>query len=429
MLKIFFFLYRWEIIIIFFFFLFFFFFFSRDYKLFLITNVFELDDIRISLIFLTILIIILSLLRRIKVKWNNNYSSFFLLNFIILLINLILRFSFSNYLFFYLRFEVSLLPTFFLILGWGYQPERIRAGIYIFIYTFLASLPLLLMILIIKYKKCRDYIREIIIIKDSYNFIFFFLIAFIVKFPIYILHIWLPKAHVEAPIAGSIILAGILLKLRGYGIMRVLKFFFFEKFRRLIISISLWGAFIIRLNCLQLIDIKAIIAYSSVVHIALCLVRLLTFNEWGIKGTLIIIVRHGLCSSGLFYLINVIYECTYSRRILLSKGILNLMPSISIRWFIILIGNMAAPPTINLLREISIFIRIINWNILLIPMLILIRFFSARYNLYLFRIRHHGSYINLKIRFNSNNLINYLLSFLHFFFFFVLIISIDFILI
>lgn len=355
---------------------------------------------------------------RERVYRNSNFFKIFLFLILILLIFLFLTFRSISLFIFYLFFERRLIPTLLLILGWGYQPERLQAGIYLLFYTLLASLPLLVGIF---YLINCSFSLSLFLLKDQSIFYDLFylciIFAFLVKMPIFLVHLWLPKAHVEAPVSGSIILAGVLLKLGGYGLLRVYPFIIIRGVVNnfIWVSIRLVGGVLVSLICLRQIDLKALIAYSSVAHMGIVLAGLITLTIWGISGSYTLIIAHGLCSSGLFCLANISYERMGSRRLLINKGLLNFMPSLSLWWFLLCSSNIAAPPTLNLLGEVCLLNRIVSWSWVTIVTLSLLSFFRAAYTLYLYAYSQHGKLLRGFYASSMGFSREYLLLFLHWF--------------
>lgn len=413
--------YRWELVQISVFLLTFIFsaFVGHDFLFSHMGSGLGLDYLGYLLILLRFWITSLVLSARHKVYKTNNFTYIFLVINISLLLFLVITFSCLDFLWFYIRFEASLIPTLILILGWGYQPERIQAGTYFIFYTIFASLPLLVSILSIYYHSGRASIYLNTEISDNglvrHIWYVVTVFAFIVKLPIFMTHLWLPKAHVEAPVAGSMILAGVLLKLGGYGLIRVLPIFSYinKNLSWVWIRVRLVGGTIVRIICLRQVDMKALIAYSSVAHIGLVLCGLVVFGWWGANGALIVIVGHGLCSSGLFCLANIVYERIRRRSLLISKGLLNFIPRIGLWWFLLSAGNIAAPPTLNLLGEVSLIIRVVSWSKVRMIIIAFLSFFRAAYRLYIYSLRQHGKYYSSLFSCCSGKVREYLILILH----------------
>nr|AML26398.1 NADH dehydrogenase subunit 4 [Staphylinidae sp. BMNH 1274636] len=388
---------------------------SFDSLLMNISYLFGCDLLSFTMVLLSMWICTLMILASGKLFLNNYYHNLFMFVILMLLFSLVLTFSTVNLFIFYLFFEMSLIPTLMLIVGWGYQPERIQAGTYLLFYTMLGSLPM--MVVVFYYYNLNNsldfYLMEMNL---DYLLLFFFMnLVFFVKMPMYFVHLWLPKAHVEAPVSGSMILAGVMLKLGGYGLMRLMIIFLSVgmKINYFFITISLVGGVFVSLICLRQSDIKSLIAYSSVAHMGMVLSGIFTFNYWGLVGSLVMMIAHGLCSSGLFCLANISYERLMSRSLFLNKGLINLMPSMSLWWFLLSSSNMAAPPSFNLLGEIMLINSLISWSFICMLTLSLMSFFSAAYSLYLYAYSQHGKLYSGLYSFSLGYNREYLLLLLH----------------
>nr|BAK42572.1 NADH dehydrogenase subunit 4 [Tetranematichthys quadrifilis] len=312
---------------------------------------------------------------------------------------LIMAFGATEIIMFYIMFEATLIPTIIIITRWGNQTERLSAGTYFLFYTLTASLPLLIALLLLQQDTNTlsmliiQYMHPLILTSWSHKIWWIAcLTAFLVKMPLYGVHLWLPKAHVEAPVAGSMVLAAILLKLGGYGMMRMMVMLdpLSKDLIYPIIALALWGVIMTGSICLRQTDLKSLIAYSSVSHMGLVAGGILIQTPWGFTGALVLMIAHGLVSSALFCLANTTYERTHSRTMILARGLQMLFPLAATWWFISNLANLALPPTPNLMGELIIITALFNWSPWTLALTGTGTLITAAYSLYLFLMTQRG---------------------------------------
>nr|AOW68569.1 NADH dehydrogenase subunit 4 [Ebrechtella tricuspidata] len=376
-----------------------------NFNMYAYDNYFFNDNISLMLITLTLMSFLLIIM-------VTDYFNKMIKTMMPIMITLLLVFSTSNMLLFYIMFEIVLIPTMILIMSLGKQPERLQASIYLMVYTIVASLPLLMVIILMMFNK--SFMTNLILL-NNINMMLPIIIAFLVKSPMFLSHLWLPKAHVEAPVEGSMILAAVLLKLGGYGLIRFSPLLYAKiiPLNFWISSISLIGAIMTSMNCIRQKDLKSLIAYSSVAHMGLVLASIMTLNFIGFYGAILMMVAHGLSSSALFLMVNMIYTKHHTRNIISFKGLWNSFPNITFWWFVFIAANISAPPSINLAGEIFILMSLINLNILILIPFIFISLMTSIFSITLFLNTVHNQPNSILASSSSNKL--YLCLFLHLF--------------
>nr|YP_009115756.1 NADH dehydrogenase subunit 4 [Melipona scutellaris]AJC00751.1 NADH dehydrogenase subunit 4 [Melipona scutellaris] len=376
---------------------------------------FSLNYYSNGLIIMMILIFSI-IMMNLNMVYLKNYCS--MMNLILLYL-MYLIFCSMNFMLFYFMFESSLLLIFYMIMKWGYGEFRFNSSFYLMFYTLIFSLPLLYLLfnLLNLFNSLNFYILELLNINYMNNFKFVYMImSFLVKIPMYMIHGWLLKAHVEAYFFSSMILASVMLKLGSYGILRIMYMmkFMFNKFYMYLMMINMFGMMFLSIMCLCQMDLKLIVAISSIIHMGIMLMSMLLMMKLSFYGSYYMMISHGFISSGLFYLINLIYYQTNSRLIFINKGMINIMPSLMMLWFMMCFCNVGSPFSLNLISEILLLMSLVYWMKYLFMILIIYCLLSFIYSMYLFSFIDHGKiFMNFKV-FNCK-IMNFLSLIMHLF--------------
>lgn len=352
-------------------------------------NYINIDGLSLILIYLTLILYIISLGSAWFVRYNN-ILLYLCISLIICL--LIIIFSIVNLLYFYILFESLLIPMFLIIGIRGSRERKIIAAYRFWLYTIVGSFFFLVLIIYIYFTCGTVNIYELYLYNNfslCFQKIGWFclFIGFAVKFPIYPFHIWLPEAHVEAPTVGSILLAGILLKLGPYGIIRFCNFLFIYGlyyYRPVIFLLCLLSIYYSALSALCQIDIKKIIAYSSIGHMAFILLGLLINTIESVIGSIMLMIGHGFVSAGLFLLIGSIYDRYKTRLIFYYKSLARFNPKLAFFFFLFILANISFPSTINFNTELFLLVGFFQYNSYLALICLTSLILNLIYNLYLY---------------------------------------------
>nr|YP_003434204.1 NADH dehydrogenase subunit 4 [Cervus elaphus xanthopygus]ADC32718.1 NADH dehydrogenase subunit 4 [Cervus elaphus xanthopygus] len=334
-------------------------------------------------------------------KENLTRKKLYITMLILLQLFLIMTFTAMELIFFYILFEATLVPTLIIITRWGNQTERLNAGLYFLFYTLVGSLPLLVALLYLQnttgslnFLVLQYWVQPL---SNSWSNVFMWLacmMAFMVKMPLYGLHLWLPKAHVEAPIAGFMVLATALLNFGCYGMLRITKFEnpLTDFMGYPLILLSLWGMIMTSSICLCQTDLKSLTAYSSVSHMALFIVAILTRTPWSSMGATALMIAHSLTSSVLFCLGNSNYEQVHCQTMILAQSLQMFLLLMATWWLPASQTNLALTPTINLTGELFVVMSSFSWSDIAVILMGIYMMLPALYSLYMVITTQWGNY-------------------------------------
>ena len=360
-----------------------------------------IDGISLFFVILTTLLIPLCLLA----SWDSIQTDLkkYFMSFLIMEFFLIGVFCILDLLLFYIFFESVLIPMYLIVGVWGSRERKIRAAYFFFLYTLLGSVLMLLSILYIYYQVgTTDY--EVLLtfifspLEQKIIWLAFFM-SFATKVPMVPVHLWLPEAHVEAPTAGSVILAGVLLKLGTYGFVRFSFPLLPEAcfyFTPLVYALSAAGIVYASFTAIRQTDFKRIIAYTSVAHMNLVMVGLFSFNVISIEGALLQSLSHGFVASALFLIIGVVYDRHHTRMVKYYGGLVHTMPMYVIIFLFFTMSNIGLPGTGSFVGEFLILIGSFKTNVIITIISATGMIIGGCYSLFLFNRIAYG---NLKTQY------------------------------